>query len=183
MPFNALVFTLHSKVEIIWTRDIRPVRAQSVQLSKIAKKLNTDLCQFFPIERKHCCHQNHEIKKGGHCPRFCGRAANVRVKFISSDFWEDWGNFNGSGKRALKNLFLQNLHWGSPWGRRTEQHPYFLRYAHSQQIESPLSKKQLQAKIPIAFLFSELHLINVTLEVSFSRLSSCYAPCKTSESP
>ena len=47
MPFNAPVFTLRSKVELNWTRPIRPVIAQSVQFSKIAKKLNVDLCQFF----------------------------------------------------------------------------------------------------------------------------------------
>ena len=47
MPFNALVFNLRSKVELNWTRAIRPVIAQSVQFSKIAKKLNIDLCQFF----------------------------------------------------------------------------------------------------------------------------------------
>ena len=47
MPFNALVFTLPSKVELNWTRAIRPVIAQSVQFSKTAKKLNIDLCQFF----------------------------------------------------------------------------------------------------------------------------------------
>ena len=46
--FNALVFTLRSKVDLIWTRVILPVRAQSVQFSKVAKKLNTGLCQFFP---------------------------------------------------------------------------------------------------------------------------------------
>ena len=34
MPFNALVFTLRSKVELNWTRAIRHVIAQSVQLSK-----------------------------------------------------------------------------------------------------------------------------------------------------
>ena len=47
MPFNTLVFTLRSKVELNWTRAIRHVIAQSVQCSKIAKKLNIDLCQFF----------------------------------------------------------------------------------------------------------------------------------------
>ena len=47
MPFNALVFTLPSKVELNWTRAFRRVMAQSVQFSKIAKKLNIDLCQFF----------------------------------------------------------------------------------------------------------------------------------------
>ena len=47
MPFNALVFTLLSKVELNWTRALRPVIAQSVQFSKIAKKVNIDLGQFF----------------------------------------------------------------------------------------------------------------------------------------
>ena len=47
MPFNAVVLTLCSKVDLIWTRTIRPVIVQSVQFSKIAKKLNIDLCQFF----------------------------------------------------------------------------------------------------------------------------------------
>ena len=47
MPFSAFVFTLRSKVELNWTRAIRPVIAQSVQFSKIAKKLNIDLGQFF----------------------------------------------------------------------------------------------------------------------------------------
>ena len=47
MPFNALVFTLRSKVELNWTRAIRHVIAQSVQFSKIARKLNIDFCHFF----------------------------------------------------------------------------------------------------------------------------------------
>ena len=47
MPFIALVFTFHSKVELNWTRAIRRVIAQSVNFSKIAEKLNIDLCQFF----------------------------------------------------------------------------------------------------------------------------------------
>ena len=53
MPFNALVFTLRSKVELNWTRTIRHVIAQSVQFSqKIAKKLNIDLCQFFSHQKE-----------------------------------------------------------------------------------------------------------------------------------
>ena len=40
MPFNVLAFSLRSKVELNWTRAIRHVIAQSVQFSKIAKKLN-----------------------------------------------------------------------------------------------------------------------------------------------
>ena len=47
MPFSALFFTLRSKVELNWTRALQPVIAQSVQFSKIAKKLNIDLCEFF----------------------------------------------------------------------------------------------------------------------------------------
>ena len=47
MPFNALVFTLRYKVELNWKRALRPVIAESLQFSKIAKKLNIVLCQFF----------------------------------------------------------------------------------------------------------------------------------------
>ena len=47
MYFNALVFTLRSKIELNWTRAIRHVIAQPVQFSKITEKLNIDLCQFF----------------------------------------------------------------------------------------------------------------------------------------
>ena len=47
MPFNALVSTLRSKVDLNWTRALRPLIAQSVQFSKTAKKLNIDLCQLF----------------------------------------------------------------------------------------------------------------------------------------
>ena len=55
MPFNALVFTLRSKVELNWTRAIRPVIAQSVQFSKTAKKTEPRVGpMFFLIERKHC---------------------------------------------------------------------------------------------------------------------------------
>ena len=52
MPFNALVFTLRSKLELNWTRAIRHMIAQSVQFSKIAKKLNIDLCKFFPHRKE-----------------------------------------------------------------------------------------------------------------------------------
>ena len=47
IPFNVPVLILRSKVELNWTRAIRPMIAQSVQFSKIGKKLNIDLCQFF----------------------------------------------------------------------------------------------------------------------------------------
>ena len=54
MYFNSLVFTLRAKVELNWTRAIPPVIAKSLRFSKIAKKLNIDLCHFFLIGRKHC---------------------------------------------------------------------------------------------------------------------------------
>ena len=47
MPFYALVFTLRSKVDLISTRAIRIVIAQSVQFSEIAKKLNIYSCAYF----------------------------------------------------------------------------------------------------------------------------------------
>ena len=56
---------------------------------------------------------------------------------------------------------------GSPWGSRTQQHTYCLRYAHSQHIECHLAKKQPQAKLPIEFLFSQLHFNNVTSHALF----------------
>ena len=61
-----------------------------------------------------------------------------------------------------------NIHdRGSPRGGRTQQHAYCLRYAHSQDIESHLSKKQQQAKIPIALLLSQLHFNNFTSHAVF----------------
>ena len=75
-----------------------------------------------------------------------------------------------------------NIHYrGSP------QHAYCLRYAHSQHIESHLGKKQQQAKIPIAFLFSQLHFNNITSHALFpAAILLCAvkdAQCKTRESP
>ena len=61
-----------------------------------------------------------------------------------------------------------NIHYrGTPWGSRTQQHAYCPRYAHSQHIESHPGKKQPQAKIPIAFLFSQLHFNKVTSHALF----------------
>ena len=61
-----------------------------------------------------------------------------------------------------------NIHYrGSPWGSRTQQHVYCLRYAHSHHIESHLGKKQPQVKIAIAFLFGQLHFNNVTSHALF----------------
>ena len=176
--------------------------AQSVQFSKIAKKLNIDLSQFFLIERKHCPYWNHETKDGGHRTRFCGSCRKCSPKAFSSICGRGLGRDSKwhvceRGKKIIKNSFLQNLHRditvrtqcatrsvlimkikmskykltstrrGSPWGSRTQQHAYCLRYAHSQHTQSHLGKKQPQAKIPIEFLFSELHLNNVTSDALF----------------
>jgi len=66
------------------------------------------------------------------------------------------------------NKHKLNIHYrGSPWGSRTQQHAYCLRYAHSHHIESHLGKKQPQAKIAIAFLFGQLHFNNVTSHALF----------------
>ena len=81
-----------------------------------------------------------------------------------------------------------NIHYrGSPRGGRTQQHAYCLHYAHSQHIESHLGKKQAQAKILIALLFSRLHFSNVTSNAFFmAAILLCAvrdAQCKTGESP
>ena len=61
-----------------------------------------------------------------------------------------------------------NIHYrGSLWGSRTQQHACCLRCAHSQRIKSRLGEKEPQAKIPIAFLFSQLHFNNVTSDALF----------------
>ena len=61
-----------------------------------------------------------------------------------------------------------NIHYrGSPRGSRTQQYAYCLRYAHSQHIESHLGKNQPQPKFLIAFLFSQLHFNNVTLDALY----------------
>ena len=74
-------------------------------------------------------------------------------------------------KKAFKwksKWISTNIHYrGSPWGSRTQQHAYCLRYAHSHHIESHLGKKQPQAKIAIAFLFGQLHFNNVTSHALF----------------
>ena len=74
-------------------------------------------------------------------------------------------------KKAFKwksKWISTDIHYrGSPWGSRTQQHPYCLRYAHSHHIESHLGKKQPQAKIAIAFLFGQLHFNDVTSHALF----------------
>ena len=79
MSFNAPVFTLRSKVELNLTRSIRPVIAQSVQFSKIAKKLNMDLCQFFSHQKEALS----LLKKGVTVLFFAVELQKVRVGRVS----------------------------------------------------------------------------------------------------
>ena len=96
MPFKALVFTLRSKVELNWTRAIRPVIDQSVQFSKIAKKLNIDLSQFFSHRKEALSLLISWKKNGGHRTRFCGRAAESAhqmhfLRFLR-EVWSEFQN-------------------------------------------------------------------------------------------
>ena len=51
MPFNVIVFTLLSKVELNWTRAVRAVIAQSVQFSKIVDKLKNTFAPIFFLSK------------------------------------------------------------------------------------------------------------------------------------
>ena len=109
MPFNALVFNIRSKVELNWTRPIRPVIAQSVQSTKIAKKLNN----FFSHRKETLSLLKSWNKKMGVTVLvFAVELQKVRTKCIFSDFWERTG---ASFKiecmwKGNENPFLQNLH-------------------------------------------------------------------------
>ena len=87
MPCNALAFTLRSKVELTWTRGIRPVIAQSVQFSKIAKKLNIDLGQFFSHRKEALSFsKTMKYKMGVTILVFAVELQKVRTKCIFSYF-------------------------------------------------------------------------------------------------
>ena len=117
MPFNALVFTLRSKVELNWTRAIRHVIAQSDQFSKIAKKLNIDLCQFFSCRKEALFLLKSWDKKGGSPYSFLRQSTESAHQMHFLWFLrEDWDGFQNDmyvegTKKTLKNLCLENLHW------------------------------------------------------------------------
>ena len=149
MPFYATAFNLRSKVDLIWTRCIRPVKAQSVQFSKTAKKLNIDLCPFFYHWKEALFLLKSWNKKWGSPYSFL-RQGGMRRKYPPHAWRVSKWHVCERGKKALKNLFFQNLHrdiTGSSQESRTQQHAYCLRYAHFQHIESHLGKKQPQPKI------------------------------------
>ena len=93
----------------------------------------------------------------------------------------------GGGKKALKNRFIQNLHQhitvrtqcdkdGTKMKIKVSQHKFNIHYQGSpeeveltfpKKTKSHLGKKQPQAKIPKAFLFSQLHFNNVISDALF----------------
>ena len=90
---------------------------------------------------------------------FAVELQKVRTKRVFSDVWERTGA-----------RFEMACH---------QQHACCLRHAHSQHIESYLGKKKPQAKILIAFLFSQLHFNNVTSDSLFygGHLVMCSKRC------
>ena len=114
MPFNALVFTFRSKVDLIWTLAIRPVIAQSVHFHKISKKKNIDLCQlFFSLKGSTFLTKIMKQKLWVCVLFFCGRTAESahQIHFLEMGLGRvsKW-HICERGKKALKNQFLHNLH-------------------------------------------------------------------------
>ena len=93
MPFYALVFTLCSKVDLIWTSAFRLVIAQSVQFRKIAKKLYIDLCQYFSHwkEALFLLESWKKKKMGVTILIFAAELQKVHTTCIFSDYWERTG--------------------------------------------------------------------------------------------
>ena len=108
-------------------------------------------------------------------------------KYQKIRFYRIYIEISHLGHNVIKKAFKwkskwisTNIHYrGSPWGSRTQQHAYCLRYAHSHHIESHLGKKQPQAKIAIAFLFGQLHFNNITSHALFygGHLVMCSKRC------
>ena len=103
----------------------------------------------------------------------CTRKGEESIKKIR--FYTIYIEISHLGHNVIKNAFKWKSKWistsihyrGSPWGSRTQQQAYCLRYAHSHHIESQLGKTQPQAKIAIAFLFGQLHFNDVTSHALF----------------
>ena len=117
MPFYALVFTLCSKVDLIWTSAFRLVIAQSVQFHKIAKKLYIDLCQYFSHWKEALfLLESWKKKKWGlpysflrqSCRKYTPHAFSLIIErgLARVSKW----HVCGRGKKALNNPFFQNLH-------------------------------------------------------------------------
>ena len=86
------------------------------------------------------------------------KSSRMLSTFFHPEMWK------GEGRNVIKMALKWKSKWvswslnfyyrGSPWGSRTEQHAYCLRYAHFQHLESHFGKKQPLAKILVAFLLS-----------------------------
>ena len=92
-------------------------------------------------------------------------------KYLKMHFHRIYIEMSQLGHNVIKKAFKWKSKWvtqyvlrGSPWGSRTQQHAYCFRYVHSQHIESHHGKKQPRAKILIAFLLSQVHFNNVSLD-------------------
>ena len=106
IPFFALVFTLRSKVDLILTRAIGPIIAQSVQFSKIVKKLNIDSCQFFSHWKEALFLLKLWSKKWGSPYSFLRQSCRkCAPNAFSPILWEDWGEFqNGMYVEGARKL-------------------------------------------------------------------------------
>ena len=95
MPFNAFVFTLRSKVDLIWILAVRPVMAQSVHFNKIAKKQNIDFMPiFFSLKGSTVLAKIMKQKVGVSLFVFVIELQKVRTKCISLRW--DWREFQNS---------------------------------------------------------------------------------------
>ena len=93
-------------------------------LSKIAKKLNIDLCQFFSHWKEALFLLKPWNKNGGHRTRFCTRAAeSVHQMHFLRVLREDWGEFqNGMYMEGWGGEQKFNIHYrGSPLAGPTQQ--------------------------------------------------------------
>ena len=89
--FFAPVFTLRSKVDLILTRAIGPIIAESAQFSKIVKKLNIDFCQFFSHWKEALFLLKSWNKIWGSPYSLLAELQKVHTTCFFYDFWERTG--------------------------------------------------------------------------------------------
>ena len=155
---------------LIWTRAFRLVNAQSVQFSKITKKLKIDLCQFFSHWKEELFLLKSGNKKWGSPYSFLRRSCRKCAPHSFSPILErGLGRVSqyhvckhvcGRGKKALNDLFFQNLQGDITVRTQCANISNTLHESH-------LGKNQPQPKILIAFLSSQLHFNNVTLDALY----------------
>ena len=126
--FFAPVFTLRSKVDLILTRAIGPIIAQSAQFSKIVKKLNIDFLPIFFSHWKEALFLLKSWNKIWGSPysflrRSCRKCApnSFFPIFERGQGWVSKWQVCGRGKKSLKNPFLQNLHRDITFGTQCDK--------------------------------------------------------------